>query len=181
MRIEKTGLDGVLLIIPDVYKDDRGYFLESYNEKKYNSLGIPNKFLQDNISASVKGTIRGLHYQVGEYAQGKLCEVTYGKVLDVAVDLRKNSPTFGKYASAVLSDENNHQLWIPVGFAHGFSVLSDKAVFHYKCTQLFSKEHECSIYYADPDININWQISNPIISAKDLVAVKFKDINNNIF
>lgn len=181
MKVVKTEIDTVLLIIPDIYEDERGYFFESYNEKSYSDLGIPFTFKQDNISRSKKGTIRGLHYQIGDYAQGKLCEVTFGKVLDVAVDLRKNSTTFGKYTSAILSDENNHQLWIPVGFAHGFTVISDIAVFHYKCTQFYNKKYERSLYYADSDLNINWDNPNPIISEKDLNAPKFKDIGNNIF
>jgi dTDP-4-dehydrorhamnose 3,5-epimerase len=181
MKIEKTELDGVLKIIPDIFQDDRGYFFESFNEKKYWEHGISNDFIQDNISKSKKYTIRGLHYQVGSFAQGKLCEVLSGKVLDVAVDLRKNSPTFGKYASAILSDENHHQLWIPVGFAHGFSVLSDEAVFHYKCSQFYSKEHERSLFYADSDLNIDWNNPRPILSEKDLNAPKFKDIGDNLF
>lgn len=181
MKVEKMELDGVLLITPDVFKDNRGYFLESFNESKYGDIGIINNFVQDNISCSTKGTLRGLHYQIGEFAQGKLCEVIYGKVLDVAVDIRKKSPTYGKYTSAILSGENNSQLWIPVGFAHGFSVLSDIAIFHYKCTQLYSKEHERSLFYADKDLNINWEISNPILSEKDLAAPKFSDIGDNVF
>ena len=181
MIAEKTELEGVILITPEVFKDNRGYFLESFNEIKYEKIGIKNNFVQDNISSSVKGTLRGLHYQVGKFAQGKLCEVIYGKVLDVAVDIRKNSPTFGKYTSAILSDENKCQLWIPVGFAHGFSVISDVAVFHYKCTKLYSREHERSIFYADPDLSINWENSNPLLSEKDLSAPKFADIGDNVF
>ena len=181
MKIEKTKLEGVLKIIPDIFQDDRGYFFESFNEKKYWEYGIPNDFVQDNISKSKKFTVRGLHYQVGKFAQGKLCEVLSGEVLDVAVDLRKNSPTFGRYASAVLSEKNHHQLWIPVGFAHGFSVLSDEAIFHYKCTQFYSKEHECSLYYADKDLKINWENPEPILSEKDLNAPKFKDIGDKLF
>ena len=181
MIIEKTELDEVLLIKPDVYSDDRGYFFESFNEIKYWEYKIPNTFVQDNISKSQKNTIRGLHYQIGTYAQGKLCEVIYGKVLDVAVDLRRNSPTFGKYTSAILSEENHHQLWIPIGFAHGFSVISEIAIFHYKCTQFYNKEMERSIYYADEQLKIDWRNQNPILSNKDLKAPRFKDIGNNYF
>ena len=181
MKIEKTELEGVLKIIPDIFQDDRGYFFESFNEKKYWEHRIPNDFVQDNISKSKKYTIRGLHYQVGSFAQGKLCEVLFGTVLDVAVDLRKNSPTFGKYASAILSEDNHQQLWIPIGFAHGFSVLSDEAVFHYKCSRFYSKEHERSLFYADTDLNIDWGNPNPILSEKDLSAPKFKDIGENLF
>ncbi|RPI18859.1 MAG: dTDP-4-dehydrorhamnose 3,5-epimerase [Ignavibacteriae bacterium] len=181
MNIVETELKGVLILKPDVFKDDRGYFLEAYNCKRYGEFGIPDNFVQDNISRSIKGTIRGLHYQVGEFAQGKLCEVLYGKVKDVAVDLRKSSPTFGKYTAAILSDENHHQIWIPEGFAHGFSVLSDEAIFHYKCTNFYSKEHERAIFYADPDIAIDWETDTPLVSPKDLQAKFFKDIGLDIF
>jgi dTDP-4-dehydrorhamnose 3,5-epimerase len=176
MKIEETNLKGVLIIYPDVFADGRGFFFESYNKVKYKPYEIPEIFVQDNISKSRKYTVRGLHYQVGEYAQGKLCQVVYGKVLDVAVDLRKSSPTFLKYTSAVLSDENHCQIWIPVGFAHGFSVLSDEAVFHYKCTQFYSKEHERTLYYADDKIGIDWKVEKPIVSEKDLTAKKIGDI-----
>lgn len=181
MEVHETELPGVLVIIPDSFGDTRGYFLESYNEKRYNELGIPNTFVQDNISKSKKGTVRGLHYQIGEFAQGKLCHVLYGKVMDVAVDIRKGSPTFGKYTAAELSDENHHQIWVPAGFAHGFSVLSDEAIFHYKCTQFYSKEHERSLYYADPEIEIDWKISEPIVSDKDKNANRLKDIGDDVF
>ena len=181
MRIQQTELSGVLVITPDAFGDSRGYFLESFNEIKYKEYGIPNTFVQDNISKSKKGTIRGLHYQIGEFAQGKLCQVLYGKVIDVAVDIRKGSPTFGKYTAAELSDDNHCQIWIPAGFAHGFSVLSDEAIFHYKCTQFYSKEHERSLYYADPEISINWGIEKPIVSDKDKKAKLFKDIGEDIF
>jgi dTDP-4-dehydrorhamnose 3,5-epimerase len=171
-----------LIIYPDVYSDSRGFFYESYNHSRYQPFKIPENFVQDNISKSKKGTIRGLHYQIGAYAQGKLCQVVYGKVLDVAVDLRKNSPTFGKYASAELSDENHCQIWIPVGFAHGFSVLSEEVIFHYKCTQYYSKEHERALYYADEDINIYWSVDNPIVSDKDKSAKRLKELGNeNLF
>lgn len=181
MKIIKTELEGVLILVPDVFTDERGWFLETYSAGKYTELGIPREFVQDNLSKSVKNTLRGLHYQIGEFAQGKLCEVVCGEVLDVAVDLRRNSPTFGKYTSAVLSESNHNQLWIPVGFAHGFSVMSDEAVFHYKCTQYYSKEHERSVFYADPDLMINWNNPHPILSRKDLKAPLFKEIGNNIF
>jgi len=181
MKAEETELKGVLVLTPDSYGDSRGYFLESFNEKRYWELGIQNIFVQDNISKSKKGTIRGLHYQIGEYAQGKLCEVLYGNVIDVAVDLRKGSPTFGKYTSAELSEENHKQIWIPAGFAHGFSVLSDEAIFHYKCSNYYSKEHERSLFYADPDIGIDWRVANPIVSEKDKKAARFKNIGKDVF
>ena len=176
MKIEETNLKGVLIIFPDVFSDDRGFFYESYNYAKYKPYNISTDFVQDNISKSRKGTIRGLHYQVGEFVQGKLCQVVYGKVLDVAVDLRRGSPTFGKYTSAELSDRNHCQIWIPVGFAHGFSVLSDEVIFHYKCTQIYSKEHERALFYADKNIAIDWMVENPIVSDKDKTARKLNEL-----
>jgi dTDP-4-dehydrorhamnose 3,5-epimerase len=175
MEFIKTPLDGLLLVKPDIFKDDRGYFFESYNEAKYSKAGINYNFAQVNISKSIKNTIRGLHYQIGDFAQGKLCSVLVGKVLDVAVDIRKSSPTFGKYFSAELSDENKFQLWVPPGFAHGFSVLSEEAIFVYKCTALYNKESERSIFYADTDLKIDWGIENPVLSQKDLIAPKFSE------
>ena len=168
MEVIKSDIEGLLILKPKVFGDERGYFFESYNEEVYRKAGIDYLFLQDNISKSKKGTIRGLHYQVGEKAQGKLCKVIYGKVLDVAVDIRFGSPTFGKYFSSELSEDNHTQLWIPPGFAHGFSVLSDEAIFSYKCTALYSKENERAILYNDKDLNINWKVDNTIVSDKDL-------------
>lgn len=179
MEVIKTELEGLSIIRPKVFGDERGYFFESYNQDSYRNAGIDYIFLQDNISKSKKGTIRGLHYQVGNKAQGKLCKVIYGKVLDVAVDIRFGSPTFGKYFSSELSEENHTQLWIPPGFAHGFSVLSEEAIFSYKCTELYSKEHERAILFNDPSLNINWKVDNPIISEKDLKAALLKDIQKD--
>lgn len=176
MEVIKSDIEGLLILKPKVFGDERGYFFESYNEEIYRKAGIDYLFLQDNISKSKKGTIRGLHYQVGEKAQGKLCKVIYGKVLDVAVDIRFGSPTFGKYFSSELSEDNHTQLWIPPGFAHGFSVLSDEAIFSYKCTALYSKENERAILYNDKDLNINWKVDNPIVSEKDLKAPLLKNI-----
>lgn len=181
MEIQTTPIEGLLLIKPKVFGDSRGYFLESFRLSKIREYGINSDFVQDNISKSKKGTIRGLHYQIGEMAQGKLCQVICGKVLDVAVDIRFNSPTFGKYYSAVLSEEDHTQIWIPPGFAHGFSVLSDEAIFYYKCTQYYSKEHERAIRFDDPELSIDWQIDNPIVSEKDLSAKFLKDINKDFF
>jgi len=181
MKVEKTNLEGVLIIKPDVFADSRGYFFESFRKDKLKEHGVASDFVQDNISKSVKGTVRGLHYQVGMYAQGKLCQVVYGKVIDVAVDIRKDSPTYGQYTSAELSEENHNLIWIPVGFAHGFSVLSDEAIFHYKCTQVYNKDHERSLNYADKDINIDWQTELPIVSDKDKAAKFFKDIGEDSF
>lgn len=176
MKVTKTEISGLLVVQPDVFSDSRGLFFESYSKKKYEESGIPNDFVQDNISKSRKGTVRGLHYQVGEFAQGKLCQVIEGEVLDVAVDIRFNSPTFGKHFSLILNSELKNQLWIPIGFAHGFSVLSDEAIFSYKCSNYYSKEHERSVIYNDSDLNIDWKVKKPIVSDKDLKAAKFKDI-----
>lgn len=179
MEVIKTEIEGLLLIKPKVFKDDRGYFLESYNEAVYRENGIELCFVQDNISKSKRGTIRGLHYQVGDDAQGKLCKVLYGKVLDVAVDIRFGSPTFGKYFASELSEENHTQLWIPPGFAHGFSVLSEEVIFSYKCTALYNKESERAILYNDKELNIDWKVVNPIVSEKDMKAKLFKDIDKD--
>jgi len=181
MKVEETPLKGVLVIKPDLFGDSRGYFFESYKSIEYSKYGIPSDFVQDNISRSVKGTVRGLHYQVGEFAQGKLCQVIYGKVLDVVVDIREKSPTFGKHFSVLLSEKEHCQIWIPPGFAHGFSVLSDYAIFHYKCTQFYNKESEHSINYADSELNIDWKVDDPIVSDKDKSARLFKDIGPDVF
>lgn len=179
MEVIKTNLEGVILIKPKVFPDPRGYFYEAFNKSRYEEAGIKLQFIQDNISKSVKGTIRGLHYQIGEFAQGKLCQVIVGKVLDVAVDIRFGSPTFGEHYVVELSEDNNNQLWIPPGFAHGFSVLSDEAVFSYKCTALYSKKDERSIIFNDDKLNIDWKIENPVVSDKDLQAIKFTDIEKD--
>jgi len=179
LNIIKTEVDGVLIIEPDFFPDARGFFFESYNKKNYNEAGINAEFVQDNISKSVKGTIRGLHYQVGEFAQGKLCQVISGSVLDVAVDIRSGSPTYGKHVSIELTGKNHKQIWIPAGFAHGFSVLSDEAIFSYKCTALYSKKDERSILYNDPALNIDWKLSEGIVSEKDLQAGLFESIGND--
>ena len=179
MNVIKTEIDGVVIIEPKVFGDERGYFFESFSERFFNEQGLFLNFVQDNISYSKKGTIRGLHYQVGEYAQGKLCQVISGSVLDVAVDVRFGSPTFGEYVTAELSDENHNLIWIPPGFAHGFSVLSDSAVFHYKCTAFYSKPDERAILFNDPDLNIDWKVAPENISEKDLKGKNFKDIDKD--
>ncbi len=179
MKVTETEINGLLVIQPDVFKDDRGFFFESFSKKRYEELGITDEFVQDNFSSSKKGTIRGIHYQVGEKAQGKLCQVIEGEVLDVAVDIRFGSPTFGKYFAQILNSEFKTQLWIPKGFAHGFSVLSNEAIFSYKCTNYYSKEHERAILFNDPDLQINWQVEHPLVSEKDLRATIFKDIEKD--
>lgn len=179
MKIEKVSIDGLLIIEPKIFDDSRGYFFESFNSEKYFPITNNHIFIQDNVSKSKYGTIRGLHYQVGEYAQGKLISVLVGKVLDIAVDIRFGSPTFGKYFEIELSDENKKQFWIPPGFAHGFSVLSEEVIFTYKCTALYNKDYERSINFNDPELNINWKVENPIVSDKDLCAKKFSEIEKD--
>lgn len=179
MEIQETKLKDVLIITPKVFKDDRGYFLESFRKKIFAERGIELDFVQDNISRSKKNTVRGLHYQAGEFAQGKLCQVVYGRVLDVAVDIRFGSPTFGKYAATELSEENHEQLWIPPGFAHGFSVLSEFAVFYYKCTNYYNKNSERAIVFNDKELNIDWNIADPVVSEKDLEAPLFRNIEKD--
>jgi dTDP-4-dehydrorhamnose 3,5-epimerase len=179
LKITRTDIPGILIIEPDVFKDDRGYFFESFSKNRYKEIGLPEEFVQDNISKSKIGTVRGLHYQVGEKAQGKLCQVIEGEALDVAVDIRFNSPTFGKYFSLILDSEKKLQLWIPQGFAHGFSVLSEEAIFSYKCTNYYSKPDERTIIFNDQDLNIDWKVEQPIVSEKDLRAKNFKAIEKD--
>lgn len=181
MNIINTEIEGLIIIEPKIFDDERGYFYESFHKEKYGLLEIKENFVQDNVSKSVKNTIRGLHYQVGDFAQGKLCSVLYGKVIDIAVDIRFNSPTFGKYVKVELSEENKRQFWIPKGFAHGFSVLSDIAIFSYKCTALYNSKSERAIIYNDSHINIEWEVDKPILSAKDLEANPFNKIEKDFF
>ena len=171
MKIERTPIEGLLVIEPDVFQDTRGFFEETYNEERYRTAGITARFVQDNQSMSSYGVVRGLHFQRGPWTQAKLVTCIMGRVLDVAVDLRKNSPTFGQWVSVELSDENHRQLFIPRGFAHGFSVLSEKALFYYKCDNLYHKEAEGGILLNDPDLNIDWRIpeQDRILSEKDMV------------
>ena len=175
MEIIKTSIEGLLIIKPDVFKDERGYFFESYNRERFAKEGLTMNFVQDNESKSSKGVLRGLHFQKPPYAQGKLVRVVKGSVMDVAVDLRKDSPTYGKWESVVLSEDNKLQFWIPEGFAHGFVTLEDETVFNYKCTNIYNKESEGSLLWNDPDINIDWNIENPILSEKDKVSPLFKN------
>jgi len=178
MIVEETKLKGCFILEPTVFKDSRGYFFESFNQQKFNeSIGLNINFIQDNESFSVNGTLRGLHYQKGEFAQAKLVRVIKGNVLDVAVDIRKNSPTFGEHISLELSEDNKQQLFIPRGFAHGFVVLSDTAIFSYKCDNFYNKESEGGIIYNDKDLNIDWKLdeSELIFSEKDLELPWFKE------
>lgn len=178
MKFIETKLKGCFILEPSIFKDDRGYFLESYNEERFNEgIGKKVKFVQDNQSFSTYGVIRAIHYQLGEYAQAKLVRVISGKVLDVAVDLRKDSPSFGQHVSIELSSENKKQLFIPKGFGHGFSVLSETAEFFYKCDNFYNKASEGGIVYNDSTLKINWQISEIDIkvSDKDLVLPTFNE------
>lgn len=178
MEIIKTKIPGLLKIKPDVFEDERGYFFESYNREKFVQAGINYKFVQDNESKSQKGVLRGLHFQNPPYAQGKLVRVMKGAVLDVAVDIRKKSPTYGKWASIELSESNKMMYWIPPGFAHGFITLEDNTVFFYKCTNVYNKQSEGSIRWNDPDLNIDWKTKNPILSEKDKIVPFFKDFES---
>jgi len=177
MIIEKTFIKDLLIISPRVYVDNRGYFLESYNKNDLASI-INVDFVQDNESKSQKNVLRGLHFQKPPHAQGKLVRVITGSVLDIAVDLRKNSMTYGKHFKHVLSAENKNQLYIPEGFAHGFLVLEDETIFSYKCTKYYNKESEDSLLWNDTTLNINWEIENPIISEKDKNAEIFSNFTS---
>jgi len=177
MIIEKLSIPEVLLIKPKLYFDDRGAFFESFNDKKFKELsGLDINFVQDNVSFSKKGVLRGLHFQQAPFEQAKLVQVLKGKVLDVAVDIRENSPSYGKYVSYELSDENNFQLFIPRGFAHGFLTLSEEVIFSYKCDNYYAPDCDSGIIYNDSNININWgdNIENLIVSDKDLLLNPLK-------
>ena len=181
MPFIETGLPGLLVFEPTVFGDDRGYFFESYNEMFFQKNGIGSQFVQDNQSHSNYGVIRGLHYQLDPHAQTKLVRVLIGRILDVAVDMRKGSPSFGKHYSIELSDENKKQLLVPKGFAHGFSVLSPTADVMYKCDAFYSKESEGGIIYNDSSLNIDWlvPVDKIICSSKDLILPSFENCTNN--
>ena len=174
MKVTETNLPGVLLLEPKIMRDHRGYFMETFHAQRYLEAGITMPFVQDNFSRSVRGTLRGLHYQEPR-PQGKLVQVLTGAVYDVAVDIRRGSPTFGKWYGAELTDENNLQLWIPPGFAHGFCVLSDSADFHYKCTDVYAPEGDRGILWNDPEIGIPWPAIDPLLSKKDAQAPRLAD------
>lgn len=178
MNVVKTPIDGLLIIEPRVFHDARGYFVETYNEQRYREAGVDAMFVQDNQSCSTYGVVRGLHFQKPPYTQAKLVSCTKGRVLDVAVDLRKESPTYGKWFSVELSEENHRQFYIPRGFAHGFSVLSEQAVFTYKCDNLYHPEAEGGLLLSDPDVAIDWQVPEDkrVISEKDTKHPLFKDL-----
>ena len=175
MKVIATSLPGLLVLEPKVFRDARGFFLESFNENAMASAGIRERFVQDNHSYSARNVLRGLHYQVG-HPQGKLVRVVAGEIFDVAVDLRRSSPTFGKWDGVTLSGDNFRMLWIPVGLAHGFRVLSDGAHVSYKATDFYHPECERTVAWNDPEVNINWQVDTPpIVSDKDAKGASFRD------
>ena len=176
MQIKKLSIEGLLLIEPAVFYDERGYFLESYNETRFVNAGITERFVQDNHSVSAKGVLRGLHYQRPPYEQGKLVRVVSGAAVDIAVDIRKASSSYGKYVSVTLTEENRHMLWIPPGFAHGFLALEDNTVFLYKCTKVYHKASEYGIIWNDSDLGIDWNWNEPVVSEKDRELGMFRDL-----
>jgi dTDP-4-dehydrorhamnose 3,5-epimerase len=175
MKVTARTLNGLVLIEPKVFGDSRGFFLETWNLKKYQQAGIAAPFVQDNISVSRRGALRGLHFQ-NPNPQGKLVSVLQGEVLDVVVDLRVSSGTFGKYETVLLSGENKRQFYIPPGFAHGFAVLSDTAMFHYKCTDFYSPQDEMTLRWNDPAVGIQWPVTEPVVSEKDAKGLLLKEI-----
>ena len=176
MKFKKLGIPDVQLITPKVFGDERGYFKETFRRSLFTENGIQEEFLQDNCSMSKKGIVRGLHYQI-EHPQAKVVMVLKGEVLDVAVDIRKSSPTFGQYEAIRLSAENHHMIYIPTGFAHGFSVLSDEAIFIYKTSDYYHPQGERGIFWNDPEIGINWMVDKPLVSEKDRKWPYLKDVS----
>ena len=175
MKVQTAKLPGLVIIEPAVHGDDRGFFMESYSRDRYAEAGLPREFVQDNLSLSAKGILRGLHLQ-HPHDQGKLCFVLEGEVFDVAVDVRVGSPTFGRWEGVVLSSQNKRQLYVPPGFAHGFCVLSDRALFSYKCSDFYASQSELGVAWDDPDVGIAWPIGAPQLSAKDRQNRKLRDI-----
>lgn len=175
MKVIPCDLEGLLLIEPKVFGDARGFFLETWNERRYREAGIPGPFVQDNLSFSRRGAVRGLHFQ-NPSAQGKLVYVLQGEVFDVAVDLRRSSPTFGRWYGVTLSSDNKRQLYIPPGFAHGFAVVSETALFAYKCTDFYAPEHETTLLWNDPDLAIPWPVEEPVLSEKDRHGLRLRDL-----
>ena len=176
MKVTETKLPGVFLIEPRVFGDERGYFFESYQEERYQAAGIPSRFVQDNVSKSQRGVLRGMHYQQGQ-PQAKLVQVVSGEVFDVAVDIREGSPNFGQWVGVVLTGENHHQLYIPEGFAHGFYVMSKTAVFQYKCSDYYAADKERGLVWNDPDVGIEWpEGPEPVLAQRDAEFPRLKDI-----
>lgn len=181
MKVSPTTLPGVMLIHPDIFRDDRGAFLESFNQRKFSEMGLPQDWVQDNLSHSSYGVIRGLHYQLNPFAQAKIVQVIRGRILDVVVDIRKGSPSFGRHISVELDSEERAQILIPRGFAHGFSVLSESADVLYKTDNHYHKASEAGIIYSDPELAIDWRIpaANAKLSAKDLELPPFAELSTN--
>ena len=179
MKFTPTKLPEVLLVQPDVHRDARGFFLESFHAGKYREAGIEGAFVQDNHSASTRGTLRGLHAQWRK-PQGKLVRVLQGEIWDVAVDARLGSPRFGQWVGVALSSENHHQLWVPAGFIHGFCVTSERAEVEYKCTDLYDPGGELGVIWNDPDIGIEWPVREPVLSGKDAAAPRLKDVTEKL-
>ena len=177
MNIITTALDGVIIIEPEVFRDNRGFFMETYSRAKYKEAGVVCDFVQDNLSYSMKGTLRGLHFQI-KRPQAKLVQVVTGEIFDVAVDIRPGSSTFGKWAGVYLSEKNKRQLFIPEGFAHGFCVISETAHFLYKCSDFYFQHDEGGIIWSDPDIGIDWPVKDPIVSEKDKQLPRLSGIRN---
>jgi dTDP-4-dehydrorhamnose 3,5-epimerase len=175
MKVKPTSLDGVMIVEPDVHEDNRGFFMETFHAKRYREAGVDVAFVQDNLSFSVQGTLRGLHYQY-PHAQAKLVQVIKGEIFDVAVDIRRGSPSFGRWTGVYLNDKNKHQLFIPEGFAHGFCVLSDKALFMYKCSEYYAPKCEGGVLWSDPELGIDWPLENPLISERDAKFLCLKDM-----
>jgi dTDP-4-dehydrorhamnose 3,5-epimerase len=175
MKVVETSLPSCVIIEPAVFGDDRGFFFETWNADRYGQLGLPDKFVQSNVSSSARGVLRGLHYQWPN-PQGKLVSVLEGEVYDVAVDIRRGSPTFGRWAAVILSAENKRQFWIPEGFAHGFAVLSERAIFSYLCTAQYDRSADAAVRWNDADIGIDWPIDGPLLSEKDAIAPFLKDV-----
>jgi len=175
LQVIPQAIPEVKLVIPDVFGDTRGFFQETFQAEKYKAAGITVSFIQDNWSHSSKGTLRGLHYQLSN-PQDKLVWAVRGEIYDVAVDIRRGSPTFGKWVSAILSAENHHQFFVPAGFAHGFCVMSEEADFMYKCSDYYSPKHEKGIFWSDPALNIPWPVTNPILSKRDSVLPRLADM-----
>lgn len=175
MKVEETALPGVLLVTPQVFGDDRGFFMETYNQEKARASGLPESFVQDNHSKSSYGVLRGLHYQSPQW-QGKLVRVVQGEIFDVAVDIRAGSPSFGQWVGFSLNEDNKQQLYVPEGFAHGFCVTSETAEVVYKCTSLYAPEQEGSLLWNDPEVGIEWPIDAPKLSAKDEAGVGLADL-----
>lgn len=175
MKVVETSLPGCVVVEPAVFGDDRGFFFETWNADRYGQRGLPTKFVQSNVSSSSRGVLRGLHYQWPN-PQGKLVSVLEGEVYDVVADIRRGSPTFGQWAAVILSAENKRQFWIPEGFAHGFAVLSERAIFSYLCTAQYDKVADAGVRWNDPAIGIDWPVSAPLLSAKDETAPLLADI-----